>query len=254
TLSPGDYGDYEEFDGRQSLMASVARVVTHQVRRTGYKPIQQQSSRIVSTSPTLSAISSEEPVNSSSSNVHPFLRTSVKNVVTHEKDRLASALFSGVGTNEGMNSSIGHSVDVSRIGNLPKHHPRKSMGASQHHAKTESTFLETYSNNRGSLLMNYFLAVLEDGINEKINVNTSGIGSIGGSWKVIEVIDREAIAASQYNHPSQISSSTLSLSGNIVLLHFKIQPLHCVFTIRSNIGGIIDDVTEEMKSYFMWQE
>ena len=92
---------------------------------------------------------------------------------------------------------------------------------------------------------------LEDGINEKFNVNTSGIGSRRGSWKVIEVIDREAIAASQYNHPSQISSSTLSLSGNIVLLHFKIQPLHCVFTIRSNIGGIINDITEEMKSYFM---
>ncbi|CAI2163691.1 16950_t:CDS:10 [Funneliformis geosporum] len=306
TLTPGDYGDYEEFDGRQSLMASVARVVTSPSSlkwcRTGYKPIQQQSSRIVSTSPTLSAISSEDPVNSSTSNVHPFLRTSVKaapitsitakNVVTHEKDRLASALFSGVGENKGMNSSIyGHSEDVSSSGSLPKYHPRKSMGVSQNHAKTESTFLETY-NNRGSLLMNknilrhlspFQMTIndyekfwtnlsnerqeevvgelvinnmeiikqrLEDGINE-LNV---GIGSRRGSWKVIEVIDREAIAASQYNHPSQISSSTLSLSGNIVLLHFKIQPLHCLFTVRSNIGGIIDDVTEEMKSYFMWQE
>ncbi|CAG8700134.1 5411_t:CDS:2 [Funneliformis caledonium] len=45
---------------------------------------------------------------------------------------------------------------------------------------------------------------LEDGINEKINVNTNGIGSRRGSWKVIEVIDREAIAAPQHNHPCQI--------------------------------------------------
>ncbi|CAG8691301.1 4937_t:CDS:2, partial [Funneliformis caledonium] len=118
---------------------------------------------IVSTSPTLSAISSEEPVNNSSSTVHPFLRTSVKtapitlitakDVVTHEKYRLVSALFSGVEINEGMNSSIyGHFVDVSRSDNLPKHHSQKR--ASQHHAKIEYTFLETYSNNRGSLLMN----------------------------------------------------------------------------------------------------
>ncbi len=110
----------------------------------------------------------------------------------------------------------------------------------------------------GELVINNMETIkqrLEDGINERINFNVGGmIGSRKGSWKIIEVIGQEAIAASQYNHPNQIGNNTLSLSRNIVLLHFKIQPLHCVFTIRSNIKEIIDDVTEEMKSYFMWKE
>lgn len=103
---------------------------------------------------------------------------------------------------------------------------------------------------------------LEDGVNEKVNAsgnagfggNISGIGSGKGNWKIVEIIDKEAIAASQYNHPSQMSSSTLSSSGNMILLHFKIQHLHCVFTIRSDIEEIIDDVTEEMKSNFIWND
>ncbi|CAG8700148.1 5412_t:CDS:2, partial [Funneliformis caledonium] len=94
---------YEEFDGRQSLMASVARVVT--------LPSSLKWSRTDSTAV-------------------------IANVVTHEKDRLASALFSGVEINEGMNSSIyGHSVLVEAVIS-PNIIPGKAC------------------NNRGPLLMN----------------------------------------------------------------------------------------------------
>lgn len=99
---------------------------------------------------------------------------------------------------------------------------------------------------------------LENGVNAFGNAGFGGnIGEIGsgkGNWKIVEIIDKEAIAASQYNHPSQMNSSTLSSSGNMILLHFKIQHLHCVFTIKSDIEEIIDDVTEEMKSYFIWND
>ncbi|RIA93751.1 armadillo-type protein [Glomus cerebriforme] len=305
------FGEYEEFDGnrqnRQSLMASVAKIVTSpsslKWSRAGYKPIQQQSSRNDATSPTLSAISSE----GTSNNVHPFLRTSskttpvtsitAKNVVPSEKDRLASALLSGVGTNSELNASISrHSVNVNRSGNLSKFHQRKSIGTSPYHTRTESTFSEIYhnieslhinknilqylkplqmtikdyekiwtdlSNERreevmGELVISNIEIIkqrLEDGINEK--TNEFGNGGFGdnlsgkGSWKIVEVIGKEAIAASQYN---QMNSSTLSLSENIILMHFKVQPLHCVFTIRSDIEEIIDSITEEMKPYFVWNE
>jgi hypothetical protein len=97
---------------------------------------------------------------------------------------------------------------------------------------------------------------LEDGPIDKVNEfgNASlggdliGIGKGKGSWKIVEIIDKEAIAASQY---IQMKNSTLSLNENIILLHFKIQPSYCVFIIRSDIEGIIDNVAEEMKSYFI---
>ncbi|UZO11730.1 uncharacterized protein OCT59_003288 [Rhizophagus irregularis] len=303
------FGEYEEFDGnrqnRQSLISSVAKIVTSpnslKWSRAGYKPIQQQPSRDVVTSPTLSAISSEETTKSSSSNVHPFLRTSgktapitsitTKSVVLSEKDRLASALLSGVGTNSEMNASIfKHSGNV----NSQKSDQRKNIGTpSYHHARTESTFSEIYhnieslhinknilqylkplqmttkdyekiwtnlSNERreevvGESVINNMEIIkqrLEDGTIDK--VNEFGNASYGGDligkgcWKIVEIIGKEAIAASQY---IQMKNSTLSLNENIILLHFKIQPSYCVFIIRSDIEGIIDNVAEEMKSYFI---
>lgn len=97
---------------------------------------------------------------------------------------------------------------------------------------------------------------LEDGTTDKVNEfgNASygsdliGIGNGKGCWKIVEIIGIEAIAASQY---IQMDNSTSSLNENIILLHFKIQPSYCVFTIRSDIEGIIDNVAEEMKSYFI---
>jgi hypothetical protein len=97
---------------------------------------------------------------------------------------------------------------------------------------------------------------LEDGTIDKVNEfgnagfdgDLIGIGNGKGSWKIVEIIDKEAIAASQYN---QMNSSTLSLDENIILLHFKIQPSYCVFTIRSDVEGIIDNIVEELKSCFI---
>ncbi|GBB90104.1 hypothetical protein RclHR1_00170008 [Rhizophagus clarus] len=297
----------EESDGnrqnRQSLITSVAKIVTSpnslKWSRAGYKPIQQQSSRDVVTSPTLSAISSEE-TKSPSSNVHPFLRTSsktapitsitAKNVVLSEKDRLASALLSGVGTNSETNVYTSkHSVNV----NNQKPNQRKNIGTSSYHARTESTFSEIYhnleslhisrnilqylkplqmtmvdyetiwtklSNERreevvGESIINNMEIIKQrlEGTIDKVNEFGSGgdligVGNGKGSWKVVEIIDKEAIAASQYN---QMNSSTLSLIENVVLLHFKIEPSYCVFTIRSDIEGIIDNIAEEMRSYFV---
>nr|CAG8501474.1 15623_t:CDS:10 [Entrophospora candida] len=283
-----DIVGYGELDGKSNQRSSFSPTSkSHHLSKSqkwsksGYSSQQNFGKR--NSSPTFSTDSNEGQIKSSTDNTdnmnhpHSLLTTSasVNNVMTFEKEKV-SALFSGVGTNSNISGIGGASSPPA---------PRKSSKIKRNSSIISSSNSQDSYESKENILNylkpvkktfeqfeNYWASFLYERKDEVVgelavgnvevikerleNNNTNGI------FHIIKIIGNEAIAISQYVPIFSISDSFHSININsnddensfFVLLHFKIQPLHCVYTIRTNSKDIINDITQHLKPYFIKNE
>nr|CAG8500495.1 8026_t:CDS:10 [Entrophospora candida] len=239
--------------------------------KSGYSSQQNFGKR--NSSPTFSTDSNEGQIKSSTDNTDnmnhphslPTTSASVNNVMTFEKEKV-SALFSGVGTNSNISGIGGASSPPAprKSSKIKRNSSIISSSNSQDSYESMKKTFEQFENYWASFLYerkDEVVGELAVGnvevIKERLeNNNTNGI------FHIIKIIGNEAIAISQYVPIFSISDSFHSININsnddensfFVLLHFKIQPLHCVYTIRTNSKDIINDITQHLKPYFIKNE
>ncbi|CAJ0826946.1 6161_t:CDS:10 [Entrophospora sp. SA101] len=283
-----DIVGYGELDGKSNQRSSFSPTSkSHHLSKSqkwsksGYS--RQQNFGKHNSSPTFSTGSNERQIKSSTDNTdnmnhpHSLLTTSasVNNAMTFEKEKV-SALFSGVGTNSNISGIGGASSPPA---------PRKSSKIKRNSSIISSSNSQDSYESKENILNylkpvkktfeqfeNYWASFLYERKDEVVgelavdnvevikerleNNNTNGI------FHIIKIIGNEAIAISQYVPIFSISDSFHSININsnddensfFVLLHFKIQPLHCVYTIRTNSKDIINDITQHLKPYFIKNE
>ncbi|CAG8450341.1 9270_t:CDS:10 [Diversispora eburnea] len=241
--------EYEEYDPRKSVVSpKLLKFSSQNWSREGYKANQEAS---------------KKPPNSSS--VNPNYRTSkkavattsinTKSVIISEKERLASALFSGSSKirspRKNVVSDIQHDIANLKLGSSSNEFA--GFWTKMVHERNEEIVGELVIDN-----VEIIKQRLENGLNNNSFYGFEfGDHELQGKFRVVEIINNEAIVVSKYTNPNDTFSTSSSSSfseNNLILLHFKLQQLLCTYTIKTDIETILDDVTKELKPYFMWGE